>query len=78
MSDYGKAQSKRKSRKPKYKKPYDGFPLTPRSDGRWCKRVAGTLHYFGRIQDDPDGAKALEQFNLEVAMAHDWWILGGG
>ena len=27
-------------------KPYPDFPLTPRADGRWCKRIRGKLHYF--------------------------------
>ena len=27
-------------------KPYSDFPLTPRGDGRWCKRINGKLHYF--------------------------------
>lgn len=28
------------------RKPRQNFPLTPRGDGRWCKRVRGKLHYF--------------------------------
>ena len=28
------------------KKPYPDFPLTPRADGRWCKRINGQIHYF--------------------------------
>lgn len=32
------------SRKPT--KPYDDFPLTPRADGRWCKRINGKLELF--------------------------------
>ena len=28
------------------KKPYPDFPLTPRADGRWCKRINGRVHYF--------------------------------
>ena len=49
-----------KSKKPK--KPRADFPLTPHPNGRWCKRIRGRLHYFGRW-DDPDGAlvEYLEQ-----------------
>jgi integrase len=32
-------------------RPHPDFPLTPRADGRWCKRIRGTLHYFGRDRD---------------------------
>lgn len=45
--------SKSMSKKPK--KPRADFPLTPHNNGRWCKRIRGRLHYFGRW-DDPDGA----------------------
>lgn len=27
---------------------------------RWCKKVRGKLRYFGKVADDPKGAKALE------------------
>jgi hypothetical protein len=30
----------------KPQKPSPDFPLIPRGDGRWCKRVHGKLHYF--------------------------------
>lgn len=42
-----------KSKKPE--KPRPDFPLTPHSNGSWCKRIRGKLHYFGRW-DDPDAA----------------------
>ena len=39
------------------RKPYPDFPLTPRADGRWCKRIRGRIHYFlGNSQD------ALEEY----------------
>ncbi len=44
------------------KKPYEGFPLTPHPSGRWCKKIRGRLHYFGKLCD-PDAA--LERFNQE-------------
>jgi hypothetical protein len=43
-------------------KPYPGFPFTPHPTGRWCKKILGKLHYFGKI-GDPDAA--LELFNRE-------------
>ena len=42
-------------KKTKPKKPYDGFPLTPMSNGQWAKRIKGKLHYFG-VWDNPDAA----------------------
>lgn len=42
------------TRPDKPKKPKD-FPLTPHPSGRWCKKVLGRLHYFGKW-DDPQGA----------------------
>jgi integrase len=43
-------------------KPYPEFPLTAHPAGYWCKKIRGTLHYFGPWAD-PDGAlaKYLEQ-----------------
>jgi integrase len=43
-------------------KPYPGFPLTPHPSRRWCKKIRGKLHYFGKL-DDPTAA--LERFNRE-------------
>jgi integrase len=28
------------------RKPHPDFPLTPRGDGRWCKKIKGKLYYF--------------------------------
>ena len=46
------------------------FPLTRHSRGVWCKNIktpdGWKMFYFGRIQDDPDGVKALELFNHEA------------
>ncbi len=37
------------------------FPLTPNiSNGQWCKKVRGTLHYFGAIDADPRGDAAIK------------------
>ena len=51
------------------RKPYAGFPLTPHPSGRWCKKIRGKLHYFGKLAS-PDAA--LEPFNRE------WPYLKGG
>ena len=39
----------------KPKKPTPDFPLTPRRDGRWVKKIRGKVHYFGS-GSDPDEA----------------------
>ena len=39
------------------KKPHPDFPLTPRADGRWCKKVRGKIHIFAGTADE-----ALEEW----------------
>ncbi len=39
------------------RKPHPDYPLTPRGDGRWCKRIRGKLHYFTGTADE-----ALEEW----------------
>ena len=39
------------------KKPHKDFPLTRRSDGRWCKKVRGKVHIFKGTADE-----ALEEW----------------
>lgn len=41
------------------KKPREEFPLFPHARGYWAKKYKGKMLYFGKIADDPDGAKAL-------------------
>ena len=43
-------------------KPYEGFPLTPHGNGQWCRKIRGTIHYFG-AWDDPQAA--LEEHNRQ-------------
>ena len=52
----------------KPRKPYAGFPLTPHPSGRWCKKIRGKLHYFGKL-DTPEAA--LERFNREWPFLKD-------
>lgn len=47
----GTPQVKDTPRKKKVRKPNRAFPLTPHPTGRWCKRIRGKLHYFGRVED---------------------------
>jgi len=56
------AESTKSPARAKSEKPYEGFPLTPHPSRRWCKKIRGKLHYFGRV-DEPE--KALERFNRE-------------
>lgn len=45
------------------------FPLSRHPRGHWCKRIktpdGWKTFYYGRIADDPDGAKALELWKHE-------------
>lgn len=43
------------SKKQKPKKPYPEFPLTPMTNGQWCKRIKNKLYYFGTWAN-PDAA----------------------
>lgn len=56
------AKSTRKpvSGKPARKAP--AFPLTKHPRGYWCKHAAGKIHYFGRVDADPEGKSALEKW----------------
>ena len=50
MSD--STASARPGKSAKVKKPHPDFPLTYHPSGRWCKKVKGKLHYFGRAVAD--------------------------
>lgn len=42
------------------KKPRPDFPLWAHPSGRWCKKVRSRFFYFGKIEDDPKGVKAIK------------------
>ena len=47
----------RNDNRPRIERPYPDFPLTPRVDGRWQKKIRGKVHYFtGNWQE------ALDQY----------------
>jgi serine/threonine protein kinase/integrase len=55
-------------------KPYPEYPLTPHPSGKWQKKIAGRIHYFGQwarrvagelVRVDGDGWEdALREYNL--------------
>jgi integrase len=57
-----KSTTSRSTNKPKFKKPYEGFPLTAHPSGRWCKKHRGKAYYFGKLDD---WEAALERYKNE-------------
>ncbi len=54
-------EPKAERKRPVFRKPHPDFPLFPhQGTGRWAKKVRGNTHYFGKVEDDPDGKKALD------------------
>ena len=50
------------TRKPRPSKPRPDFPLFPHRTNRWCKKIRGQSHYFGKVDTDPSGEAALERW----------------
>jgi integrase len=64
--------TKSRRRKKPVKKPYDGFPLTAHPTGRWCKKIRGKLHYFGRWGTRQNGeVTTVDNFDEEAQAAVD-------
>ena len=49
--------------KHKPQKPSPEFPLTPHGSGKWCKKIAGKLLYFGTWGDSEGALREYEQFS---------------
>ena len=61
MTDSKRPQPTRESR-PDWRKAMGldpAFPLFPHQNGRWCRKIKGAFHYFGRVAQDPTGQAAL-------------------
>jgi len=54
--------SSKVTRKPSSGKPHPDFPLFRHATGRWCKKIRGKFHYFGKVADDSDGQLALAKW----------------
>jgi integrase len=61
----------RKSKTAKPAKPYPDFPLGPANNGRWCKKIRGTIRYFGRWGTVVNGSLTVvgEDGNWQAALA---------
>ena len=52
-----KIVSDMKKTRQKPNKPRENFPLSAANNGQWCKKIRGTIHYFG-VWGSPDAAEA--------------------
>ena len=56
------AKSTTKGKRGKAGRVHQDFPLWKHPSGRWCKKIKGRAHYFGKVDTDPDGVKALDKY----------------
>ena len=61
----GRGRAAGVTKRPKLRKPYKAFPLTPHPRGQFCKKINGRLVYFG---SDPQ--EALRRYREHAADLH--------
>jgi integrase len=61
----GRGRPKGAAKKPKLRKPYKSFPLTPHAGGQFCKKINGRTVYFG---GDPE--EALRRYHEHADDLH--------
>jgi integrase len=61
----GRGRASGATKRPKLRKPYKAFPLTPHPRGQFCKKINGRLVYFG---SDPQ--EALRRYREHAADLH--------
>ncbi|MBP7937910.1 MAG: hypothetical protein KA354_25015 [Phycisphaerae bacterium] len=55
-------------RRKKPRKPCPTFPLTAHPNGQWCKKIRGTVHFFG-VWAHPDAA--LDHYIRQASDLHE-------
>lgn len=53
------------------------YPLTPREDGRWAKRIGGKTIYFGRWKDPTSPGHAPKVSPDEAKAMYDYFVVHG-
>lgn len=55
--------------KPRYPKPYPDYPLTPHSNGQWCKKIKGKLVYFGKLSEPDLALTRFQEYCSKTELA---------